>query len=419
MSWSIHSPSKFHSLAKTLRELNDDLFFLCAPEKRQRLERSAMSAIIFAADELELKRRALIDASKLEEEDARTQEFDQTGAPKLSEWYVVLAQVARTLDKVRGTGRNADSRPAFLSINEFIIPDYDAAEQTHALAYESRQKRIRLIEWKSFLVDGVPSSTLKDNIHELLRIFMLDQRPADFRMLPVIGYVKDDRFSRYGIVYRLPTHMGEYNPNLASVPTPREFSYRHPHTLASFLDAPILELGLRFQLAKQLANSLHLLHTAGYTHRNLRPESIVFFATESRNRGGPSSYRVSLTTPYLVNYGLVKPNRSGTQSMYIHPRQYGAPTQRHLPMFDVYALGLVLLEIGLWQPLATIWRTGYTPREFRDIVLTEVLRDVGGTCGATYRDVVKECLTMETENPKECAKALCWRIAGKLDKLQA
>lgn len=112
--------------------------------------------------------------------------------------------------------------------------------------------------------------------------------------------------------------------------------------------------------------------------------------------------------------------------MYIHPRRFLNPESPYIPAYDIYALGLVLLEIGMWAPLNSLLSKGYYTSGRTTVlhkeILEEVLPDLAGNMGATYRDVVRECLKMgfdSGEGEKECAKTLCWKVAGKLDRLHA
>lgn len=68
-------------------------------------------------------------------------------------------------------------------------------------------------------------------------------------------------------------------------------------------------------------------------------------------------------------------------------------------MHDIYSLGVVLLEIGLWQPVAALEKT-----QFRDLVYadrfdvqelfqTEAARRLPFGLGSAYAEVVRKCLT--------------------------
>ena len=83
-----------------------------------------------------------------------------------------------------------------------------------------------------------------------------------------------------------------------------------------------------------------------------------------------------------------------------HPEYLKHP-QRYRAEFDYYSLGLVLLEIGLWQPLSAITknlsavnkdREGLSPEKLRETLLTDVLPGLCRTMGHRYFSVVDKCL---------------------------
>ena len=83
-----------------------------------------------------------------------------------------------------------------------------------------------------------------------------------------------------------------------------------------------------------------------------------------------------------------------------HPEYLKHP-QRYRAGFDYYSLGLVLLEIGLWEPLSAITkdlsavnkdREGLSPEKLQETLLTDVLPGLCRTVGPRYFSVVNRCL---------------------------
>jgi hypothetical protein len=42
------------------------------------------------------------------------------------------------------------------------------------------------------------------------------------------------------------------------------------------------------------------------------------------------------------------------RNIYRHPRRWGVPTESFNAIHDIYALGVVLLEIGMWRKVKTM-----------------------------------------------------------------
>jgi hypothetical protein len=126
-------------------------------------------------------------------------------------------------------------------------------------------------------------------------------------------------------------------------------SLRNPRALRDLLltsgRQPLEEA---FQLAKQLARSVMFVHTAGFVHKNIRPETILVFQDE-KSVLGPS---------FLVGFERFRPEAAGTNfqddsswetNLYRHPRRQGVcPEDIHIMQHDIYSLGVCLLEVGLW-----------------------------------------------------------------------
>ncbi|KAH7161725.1 hypothetical protein EDB81DRAFT_925353 [Dactylonectria macrodidyma] len=91
---------------------------------------------------------------------------------------------------------------------------------------------------------------------------------------------------------RRPVHLSQMlSPSLDS----RDKSWRPP-------------LGLRFELAWQLVRAIIFLHASGWLHKNIRPESVVFFREPNENSTGDNiANGVDLDHPFLLGYEYSRP----------------------------------------------------------------------------------------------------------------
>lgn len=83
-----------------------------------------------------------------------------------------------------------------------------------------------------------------------------------------------------------------------------------------------------------------------------------------------------------------------TPNIYRHPEDpkfTGVKDRRYGPQFDMYSLGLILLEIGLWQPLADLWKPKYTLSDFKQRIEDVYIRRLASKCGTAYMQVVRDC----------------------------
>lgn len=102
----------------------------------------------------------------------------------------------------------------------------------------------------------------------------ITEKPVEFRTLDCLGAFKDEKNSRYGFVYILPDHLWTVKEMALK---PEDVSRcRKPTSLLSLMEGPDkrgaaipheFDLGSRISLAKKLAQSLLVLHAAGWVHK--------------------------------------------------------------------------------------------------------------------------------------------------------
>ena len=121
--------------------------------------------------------------------------------------------------------------------------------------------------------------------------------------------------------------------------------------------------------------------------RNIRPSSIFFFPSQSKNGLGPAEGNpppIDYGKPIFVGFGHArvddivtdpgnyygdedepKSRRPGdiTLDLYQHPDKRSNPELRYSRAFDIYSLGCVLLEIGLWKPLSSLIKSDQDIKE--------------------------------------------------------
>lgn len=80
--------------------------------------------------------------------------------------------------------------------------------------------------------------------------------------------------------------------------------------------------------------------------------------------------------------------------MYHHPMDNVHTKGRlSIPAFAIYSLGLILLEIGLWMPIAKFWKSKYDRRSFSDRVSMVYVHNLASKCGNRYMRAVQRCLS--------------------------
>ncbi|KAL7795075.1 prion-inhibition and propagation domain-containing protein [Trichoderma ceciliae] len=212
-----------------------------------------------------------------------------------------------------------------------------------------------------------------------------------------VAYERQHREKRIGLVFGVPNQdhrESEYDGNLQGCP---------PKTLASLMqdekNAPIPLLGDRFQLASELATAFSCFHAAGWLHKGINAESILFFH-QVNNQG------ITITKPFITGFQFSRPQdgaslsqgplENGEFDQYYHPSANNGFTKPR----DLYGLGVVLCEIGQWRLMADRVskqkKASLKDRSaWRDFMVDNVLVDVGWRMGKYYQSAVRALLLGE------------------------
>ena len=275
------------------------------------------------------------------------------------------------------------------------------------------------VEWKYYepvLHIGGPDSYTEARISKLYALLSNPEKPAQFHTPECIGYFNDDESKyRFGLVFRRPI---DVSPNVV------------PSSLFDLMvsgEKP--SLSARVRLAHTLAAAVQYLHSTDWLHKAIRSQNIVFFTNLSDT---------NISAPYLCGFGLSRPaqNTEMTEqpdsnplyNLYRHPLAHSSividSNGGFKKAFDVYSLGIVLLELALWMPLYRVMgvddrnlrsslRPGVTTK-VREQLLREsrYLDMVKASAGDVFADVIKTCV----EGIEE-AESLHDKVVVKLERI--
>jgi serine/threonine protein kinase len=224
-----------------------------------------------------------------------------------------------------------------------------------------------LIEWKE--VGYLNFKALETRV-DCVSTF-LQELEASFHSLPCRGYVKDHDARRYGYVFDLPTTS---DTNISPSTSELDVSDLPPFptvcTLREILDleAPAPSLNLRVSYAVRLLETLLQLHTSGWLHKELRSENILFIQNTS-SISCENDHAVDDLSPsqmYLAGYVYTRADNAAEMTepleseleadLYRHPSTIGRHRLPFRKTFDMFSVGCILLELGLWATISTTLR---------------------------------------------------------------
>lgn len=243
-----------------------------------------------------------------------------------------------------------------------------------------------VIEYKHF-GDGSgrnDSSQLERQAQQLAQL-LLASGHGDLHTLPFRGFSKDSENSRYIFAFDYPGNAaGDHHCSLYDLIKP-----------GSEINKNKLSLQKRFAIAATITQALGSFHADGWVHKSFRSQSIKFFFDAE---GG-----CRLDSPFLTEFELSRPESAFSllsydsepeKNLYRHPERQGPPTSKFNKVHDVYALGVVLLEIGLWQTAEKLCDySKLEPWQYQGRFLQQAERRLEHHMGAHYAGAVVKCLS--------------------------
>ena len=269
-----------------------------------------------------------------------------------------------------------------------------------------------LVELRSYdhlTMGGLPE--YEANVYGMVRML----KSADSRLMSILQcegvypFLSGEN-PRFELQYRLPSDLG-HPRSLRDLLTDKSVQKLHP-------------LNHRFRLANHLASSILYVHSGEFVHKTIKPENILMMT--KADALPKEQFPHVLGWPFLVGFDRSRPASAHSgkygevkleDGLYQHPSRWGVHAEEAFTMqHDIYSLGVVLLEIGLWQPLVwynevlgrfefadlfndifqardvTIMRNEQKAMKVKQRLLDLAEQYLPPTVGETYANVVAACL---------------------------
>jgi hypothetical protein len=226
---------------------------------------------------------------------------------------------------------------------------------------------------------GVDMDVLTKDVRDLARK-LCDTDPLSFGLLRCAGVVRvfEDpqtlhRLRSFDFVFSVPSGL------------------RNPQSLRSMLIVARQDISLssRFRIARQLAQSVSYVHSYGFVHKNIRPDTVLVLEDHTDESTQPASF--------LLGFEKFRPAEGSTlragdaaweRDLYRHPRRQGLkPEDAYVMQHDIYSLGVCLLEIGLWNT--------FVAYPFSDSGGVAVPSPVLSTLGSIDAEPIEKAITLK------------------------
>jgi serine/threonine protein kinase len=275
-----------------------------------------------------------------------------------------------------------------------------------------------LVEWKGVYATKLPpghsratyEAMIERRIKNLARLLKSKYKPEELRTLDCVGVVSKegsrDYETEYGMMFRVPSTKFRDLRSLLNCPPENMF------------------LGDWFQIARSMARAVLCLHLAGWLHKGIKSENLLYFTGDDCSIAYDEPYLVGFEySRELLAYGQTEGVTDDLESnLYRHEEVQGPPqeslvayhdatdnqaTPRARVPFsmkhDIFSVGMVLLELGLQQPAIEMYNEAskgadygdHSAAKFHKWILDYKVPQLGRLRGKEYVDATTFCLSAD------------------------
>jgi hypothetical protein len=351
--WAAVDKAKFEELIERIRCFIRELWYLLDPIRQGDVTQSLqmiLSHVIGMSgkvDELSALSDTIIASSNI-----GTSSMDPFGSLPLASAAEIKA-IQVNLGVTSNGGEHATppslfpqypgqpSKVALSNLDTRHIGQYKPMKNNAEMGMATYQGVPVFIEWKSLPI--LYKSKILNRVENLALLLSTPKHP-DFRSLQCRGLARDNDRGKVAFICNVPSQCGS--------PVPR--SLRKLFGMSPSVTE-------RIQLALRITQSVKYFHTAGWLHKNLRSENILFWDTSNSALNSPPIPSFALSEPILAGFAFSRqdspseiseqPSSDPQRDIYRHPEAMGEPSESFSAAKDIYALGTILLEIGEWRSL--------------------------------------------------------------------
>lgn len=269
--------------------------------------------------------------------------------------------------------------------------EFTASAGHHNYGSIGRPSKV-FVEYKSYEVNkvNVIHDVASNRINRLIAL-LHEVEDIRFKVLRCINYFDNTLTGSIGIIFELP-------PQLSGP----------PNTLLAALSCSSgsrPSLDTRMRLACSLSKTLLLLHSVNWLRKSIRSETVLLLNADATLP--PREAVPDLENPRLSGFEYSRLDNDFTiglpdfelqRNIYRHPDRWDLPSESFSKVHDIYSLGVILLEIGLWEPIINLDRKERLEERYRDgrttraRLVRHATKRLGFYAGDQYQSLVLRCL---------------------------
>lgn len=399
LSWGFADKRKFEKFVRNLQHYND-----------------ALQSILSGFEMVQLRRQNELLATTTSMSTAISQSStagsQQQSPTSELERLVRLAAQSSLIDQMQeenGTRASSAIDQTLYILRQHITFSTIAHTDSSSRVMGTYDDQSVLIEWKHYSRRLGPKDFAYVRQRTAMLVLQLQQSSTTdgFSILKCLGHFEDPQLHRVGIVFETP---GTGQTPLMTL---------RDRMLNDRKERLVPDLEARIKLARTIVMTFFRLHSVRWLHKNFRSENVLLGEASS---GGS----LDLGTPYICGFDFSRQDvpyeltermpsqlrfhhAAQERSLYQHPDLYSdqdietigeqeaelLEQLRYRKSYDVYSLGVVLVEIGLWNPVRSLARETETPPEFHARILSDLLPELSYRMSRRYHGVVEKCLRGE------------------------
>ncbi|KAF5589966.1 hypothetical protein FPCIR_6595 [Fusarium pseudocircinatum] len=268
----------------------------------------------------------------------------------------------------------------------------DTASLNQRIRHGTQADRDVLVEYIYYLdEDPDACGRISYQIRRIIALLTESKSPA-FRCFEISGFTHETLFGpRFGLVHLID----------------ERFRDRRCIPLVELIgQAKYVPLNRRMRLAEIICEAILHLHSIGWYHKNIKSENIILFDLQEGDGSNSSADNWDFENPFLIGFDCSRPADAETRNtvdftpennIYRHPERWGrsARFEKH---HDIYALGILLLEIGSWLKIPTLdtkqnnFAHISNPEMLRSLFLKVTSSKLAHAAGTRYAEAVKVCI---------------------------
>ncbi len=244
-----------------------------------------------------------------------------------------------------------------------------------------------LVECKKYSIGAAERPVLASSKRSMQRLASLlgSSKSADYHTLTCLRFFHEPSSGRYGLLFAIPEGSRRLHISLRDIISRIAGKYKPT-------------LGERFDMALKIGKAMLKWHLVDWVHQGIASHNIVFFYDEANG--------VDYSKPYLCGFSYSRENMAPSTgrfvedfdlNVYCHPDRQGVPTKYHRKEHDIYAYGILLLEIGLWTLVGKLFndedRRSLSPYLMAQKIRKTSQETLAHSMGSQYEYATRTCLT--------------------------